>query len=79
MSACDWQACSASSLWDWIFSLAAQPTTAAGEFIVEPPTLVSLGFEWRISGDDNRNAQVEVTYRQKGEAGWRDALPLLRL
>ena len=32
-------------------------TTGPGEFIVEPPTLMSLGFEWRISGDDNRNAQ----------------------
>src|SRR5436309_4362585 len=28
----------------------------AGEFIVEPPTLISLGFEWKIQGDDNRNA-----------------------
>ena len=35
--------------------------------MVDPPTLVSLGFEWRISGDDNRNAHVDVTYRKKGE------------
>ena len=32
-----------------------------GEFIIEPPTLICLGFEWAISGDDNRNATVEVT------------------
>ena len=31
------------------------------------PTLVSLGFEWRIDGDDNRNAQVTVSYRKAGE------------
>ena len=51
----------------------------AGELIAEPPTLVSLGFEWRISGDDNRNARVDVTFRKKGEQAWRKGLPLLRL
>ena len=56
-----------------------QRAVIAGEFVVEPPTLVSLGFEWRISGDDNRNAHVDVTYRQKGEQQWRKALPLMRL
>jgi hypothetical protein len=30
-------------------ALAADKTTA-GEFITEPPTLLSLGFEWRIDG-----------------------------
>ena len=57
----------------------AQTTTVAGQFTVEPPTLVSLGFEWKISGDDNRNAKVETFYRKKGETQWRNALPLLRL
>ena len=60
-------------------SLAAQTATVAGQFLVEPPTLVSLGFEWKITGDDNRNAKVDVVYRKKGETPWRDALPLLRL
>ncbi|HTT06460.1 MAG TPA: hypothetical protein VMF64_14355 [Steroidobacteraceae bacterium] len=53
--------------------------TVAGDFWAEPPTLQSLGFEWRIAGDDNRNAVVEVSYRRQGEAQWRRALPLLRL
>ena len=57
----------------------SQTTTTAGEFIVDPPTLVSAGFAWKISGDDNRNARVEVTYRKSGEKQWRKALPLLRL
>jgi hypothetical protein len=57
----------------------AQPGTVAGEFWVEPPTLASLGFEWRIAGDDNRNASVEVNYREQGEQAWHKALPLLRL
>jgi hypothetical protein len=57
----------------------AQNPTVAGAFTAEPPTLVSLGFEWRITGDDNRNAKVESFYRKKGESTWRPALPLMRL
>jgi hypothetical protein len=50
-----------------------------GEFIIDPPTLICLGFEWRIEGDDNRNAAVQVKYRKKGITAWKEALPLLRL
>jgi hypothetical protein len=50
-----------------------------GRFIVEPPTLKCLGFEWYIDGDDNRNAGVEVSYREKGAKDWKKALPLLRV
>src|ERR1700710_727761 len=60
-------------------SLPAQKNTVPGEFLVEPPTLLSLGFEWKISGDDNRNARVEVSYRKSGERQWRNGMPLLRL
>jgi hypothetical protein len=63
----------------WVVPARAQTHTVAGDFWTEPPTLRSLGFEWRITGDDNRNARVEVSYRKKGERGWRKALPLLRL
>src|SRR4029450_10052985 len=28
-----------------------------GEFIIETPTLINLGFEWHIDGDANRNAR----------------------
>lgn len=64
--------------------LAAQPAgaqrnTIPGEFVTELPTLVSLGFEWKITGDDNRNAHVDVTWRKAGEPQWRKAMPLLRL
>ena len=52
---------------------------STGELLVEPPTLINLGFEWFIQGDDNRNAAVEVSYRRQGETGWSPALPLLRL
>ena len=51
----------------------------AGRFVVEPPTLICLGFEWEISGDENRNASVDVAYRRAGAADWKQALPLLRM
>ncbi len=53
--------------------------TMPGDLRVEPPTLQSLGFEWRISGDANHNASVAVTYRKTGDTIWRQALPLTRL
>lgn len=49
------------------------------EFIIDPPTLENLGFEWFIEGDDNRNATVAVSYRRQGASEFRRALPLLRL
>jgi hypothetical protein len=52
---------------------------SAAEFVIDPPTLINLGFEWFVQGDDNRNASVAVTYRKKGETAWNEALPLLRL
>jgi hypothetical protein len=62
-----------------------QPVRAAGdrarpgEFVVDPPTLINLGFEWLIDGDDNRNATVDVSYRRVGDATWKKGMPLLRL
>ncbi|MGW8369458.1 MAG: hypothetical protein ACWGPN_12370, partial [Gammaproteobacteria bacterium] len=50
-----------------------------GEFVIEPPTLQNLGFEWFIDGDANRNATVDVSYRASGNDEWLPALPLLRL
>jgi hypothetical protein len=59
--------------------LQAQNSVRPGEFIVEPPTLLNLGFEWHIKGDANRNASVQVAYRPAGTDKWLEALPLLRL
>jgi hypothetical protein len=50
-----------------------------GELVIEPATLINLGFEWFIQGDPNRNASVDVAFRRKGETAWTPALPLLRL
>jgi len=46
---------------------AASNATRPVDFWTEPPPLVSLGFEWRVAGDDNGNAKVEVSYRKHGE------------
>lgn len=53
--------------------------TQPGDLIAEPPTLRCAGFEWPIAGDENRNAQVAVSYRKLGESAWQEALPLLRI
>ena len=55
------------------------PVAQPGAVVVEPPTTGAVGVEWRIQGDDNRNASVAVAWRRSGETTWRDGLPLLRL
>ena len=52
------------------FQLSAADKATSKNFYVEPPTLISLGFEWQIDGDDNRNASVAVSYRKKGDQAW---------
>src|SRR4030095_4535287 len=59
--------------------LGAVDAVSPGKFVVERPTLICLGFEWQIAGDDNRNSLVEVSYRRVGESAWKNALPLFRL
>jgi hypothetical protein len=59
--------------------LRVENATKAGQFMVEPPTLICLGFEWEIAGDDNRNATVTVSYRPSGQSAWKEAMPLLRM
>jgi hypothetical protein len=63
-------------------ALSAAPTsdsTQAGQFTIEHPTLRSLGFEWAIRGDANRNGAVSVAFRPVGQEVWRPALPLVRI
>jgi hypothetical protein len=64
-----------------LFAALAHATdkTTAREFYAEPPTLISLGFEWQIDGDDNHNASVAVSYRKRGESAWKTGLPMPRL
>jgi len=71
--------CIVLSLLLFTFTLQAANKTTAGEFITERPTLISLGFEWHIDGDDNHNASASVFYRKKGETAWKEGLPMLRM
>ena len=57
----------------------AQTGTVAGELYAEPPTLISLGFEWSIQGDANRNATASVSYRKLGVTQWTPGPQLLRI
>ena len=57
----------------------APDAITVGDFVIDPPTLINLGFEWLVEGDANRTASVEVSYRKTGETTWRAALPLMRL
>ncbi len=57
----------------------ADEAISPGELVVEPPTLICLGFQWYAEGDDDRDATVAVEYRKVGERTWRTAMNLLRL
>lgn len=59
-------------------AIAADKVTALDIEIV-PPTIVSGGVDWKLFGDDNRNATAKVEYRKVGEAQWRKGLDLFRL
>ena len=64
---------------DRTLAAASEVKVKPGEFVIDHPTLINLGFEWVIQGDDNRNAQVEVSYRKQGDPQWEQGMPLLRL
>ena len=58
----------------------AQDKVKGKNFIIEPPTLENLGFEWYIDGDENRNATVKVEYRLvESSKEWKKGMPLLRI
>ncbi len=59
--------------------LFAEDAVRPGRFIAEPPTIICLGFEWEIAGDDDRNAAVQVAYRASGSKEWKEGMPLLRM
>jgi hypothetical protein len=43
------------------------------------PTFECIGLRLSFEGDDNANATAAVRYREKGQAVWRQALPLPRI
>jgi len=46
--------------------------------VLDRPTLMSLGVQLAITGDDNYNATVTLRYRKSGTTAWRTGLPLYR-
>src|SRR5690606_2835134 len=58
---------------------AATDKVTALDIEIVPPTVVSGGVDWKIYGDDNRNASVKLEYRKAGSAEWAEGLDLFRL
>ena len=64
---------------DRAFAATAESRVKPGEFVVDHPTLINLGFEWLIEGDDNRNARSKSRIASRARRQWKQGLPLLRL
>jgi len=60
-------------------SLLADDILHPGTPLLDRPTLMTLGVQLPVTGDDNFNASVTMRYREAGAADWREALPLLRV
>ena len=50
-----------------------------GDVIVDSPTICCLGFSVPVSGDDDYDAVATIEYRESGNGGWSQGLPLLRV
>jgi len=50
-----------------------------GEAKLDRPTVVSLGVQLLISGDDDFDATVDVRYRKQGTTSWKNGPPLVRV
>lgn len=50
-----------------------------GALNLDRPTLMALGVQLLITGDDDHDAKVGVRYRAVGDPTWRNALPLMRV
>lgn len=51
-----------------IFALQSRDAVTAGEFRAEPPTLLCLGFEWTIEGDDHRSGKPQFVWNVNDDA-----------
>ena len=60
-------------------SAAADDVLHVGAANLDRPTLITLGVQLLVTGDDDHDAQVAVRYRAAGDPGWRDAMPLARV
>src|SRR5262249_30843109 len=58
---------------------AADDVLHPGAVNIDRPTVVTLGVQLLVTGDDNHNARVAVRYRPTGDPTWRDGLDLFRV
>ncbi len=63
----------------WVAPAPGADNLTAEELVVEPPTLICLGFQWYGEGDDNLNATAMVEYRKAGESEWKPAMDMIRV
>ena len=59
--------------------LTAQSNSAVAWTIRTYSTISSIGIEWDLVGDADHDATAAVEFRVAGTAGWRPALPLVRV
>ncbi len=57
----------------------AMDKTIPGEVTTPYPTITNLAVEWHIEGDDDEDGQVRLWYRQTGQDGWTEGMPLRRI
>jgi hypothetical protein len=57
----------------------ADDVLQVGTVNIDPPTLVSLGVQLLVSGDDDHDAQVSVRYRPLSTVTWKTAMDLFRV
>jgi len=57
----------------------AGDTLVVQETLLDPPTLIHLGVQVKISDDDDRDAVIDLRYRELGDADWQPGLPLFRV
>ncbi len=50
-----------------------------GAAVLDTPTVITLGVQLLVSGDDDHDATVGVRFRPTGDVDWRAGLPLFRV
>jgi len=50
-----------------------------GAAVLDTPTVITLGVQLLVTGDDDHDARVTVRYRPTADVAWRDGLPLFRV
>ena len=63
----------------WAGVAQAGDTLVVQETLLDRPTLIHLGVQVKISDDDDRDAVIDLRYREVGAADWTPGVSLLRV